>query len=69
MFSTEASDNDPTILTEDEYAEIMISDVMNTPFHKYLSEQLAQSCSKNLFLSFMNFIKNNEAELIKSYNT
>jgi len=38
VFSTEASDNDPTILTEDEYTEIMISDILNTQFHKFIDE-------------------------------
>jgi hypothetical protein len=68
VFSTEASDNDPTVLTEDEYTEIMISDVLNTPFHKFLNEQLDKKHSKNLLLSFMNYIKNTESEVIRCFN-
>lgn len=68
VFSTEASDNDPTLLTEDEYTEIMISDVLNTPFHQYLNEILNKNYSKTTLLSFMNFIKNNENEIIRTFN-
>ena len=68
VFSTEASDNDHTVLTEDEYTEIMISDILNTPFHKFLNEQLDKKHSKNLLLSFMNYVKNNENEVIRTFN-
>lgn len=68
VFSTEASSNDPTVLTEDEYTEIMISDVLNTPFHEFLNEELEKKFSKNLVLSFMNYMKNTESDVIKAYN-
>lgn len=68
MFSTQASDNDPTVLTEDEYTEIVVSDIMNTPFHSYFDEQLANSKSKAAMLSFMAYFKNHEADVIRAFN-
>lgn len=68
MFSTEASDNDPTVLTDSEYTEIMISDILNTPFHKFLNDELNKKYSKNLLLSFINYIKNHENEVIRAFN-
>jgi hypothetical protein len=69
VFSTQASDNDPTILTEDEYTEIIVSDVMKTPFHDFLHEQLESiNTKKNLVLSFMAYIKSNEPEIISAFN-
>lgn len=69
VFSTQASDNDPTILTEDEYTEIIVSDVMKTPFHDFLNEQLESGKTrKNTVLSFMAYIKSNEPEIISAFN-
>lgn len=66
MFSTQASENDPTVLTEDEYQEIVVSDVLNTHFYKFLGEQI-NKC-KNTVLSFTCHIKNEEPEIIKAFN-
>jgi len=66
MFSTQASENDPTTLTEDEYQEIVVSDVLNTPFYQFIGEQLNKS--KNTVLSFTCHIKNEEPEIIKAFN-
>lgn len=68
MFSTQASDNDPTVLTEDEYTEIVVSDVMNTPFHSYFDEQLVNNKSKSTILSFMAYFKNHEGDVIRAFN-
>ena len=68
MFSTQASDNDPTVLTEDEYTEIVVSDIMNTPFHSYFDEQLANNKSKSTILSFMAYFKNHEFDVIRAFN-
>lgn len=68
VFSTEASDNDPTILTDDEYTEIVVSDILNTPFHEFLKNQLEGDYSQNLVFSFMAYLKNQEQEVIKAFN-
>lgn len=68
MFSTQASDNDPTILTEDEYTEIVISDVLNSPFHNFLKEKLAKPSSDKLVYSFLAYMKNEEPEVIRTFN-
>jgi hypothetical protein len=66
MFSTEASDNDPTILTEDEYQEIVVSDVLNTEFFKFVDEHLSKP--KAVVYAFLAFMKNEEPEVIRAYN-
>jgi len=68
MFSTQASDNDPTILTEDEYTEIVVSDILNTPFHDFLKEKLVSSNSHKLIYSFLAYMKNEEPEVIATFN-
>jgi len=69
VFSTQASDNDPTIMTEDEYTEIIVSDVLQSPFHDFLND-LVNSCKskKALVIAFMAYIKNQEPELISTFN-
>lgn len=66
MFSTEASDNDPTILTEDEYQEIVVSDVLNTEFFKFVDEHLSKP--KTVIYAFLAFMKNEEPEVIQAFN-
>lgn len=66
MFSTDTSSNDPTILTEDEYQEIVVSDVLNTEFVKYLNEQLSKPTG--VTYAFLAFMKNEEPEVIRAYN-
>lgn len=66
MFSTQSSDNDPTLVTEDEYQEIVVSDVLNTPFYSFISEQMNKP--KSVTLAFLAYIKNEESEVIRAFN-
>jgi hypothetical protein len=66
MFSTQSSDNDPTLVTEDEYQEIVVSDVLNTPFYSFISEQMSKP--KSVTLAFLAYIRNEESEVIRAFN-
>lgn len=68
VFSTQATENDCTTITEDEYTEIIVSDVLNTPFYSFINEQLAGNKSKNLVLSFLAYMKDHEPEVIRAFN-
>lgn len=67
VFSTQASNSDNTFLTEDEYTEIVVSDILNTPFHEF-SGQLFTSKSKKMILSFMSHFKQHDSEVIAAFN-
>lgn len=66
MFSTQASETDPTIVTEDEYQEIVVSDILNTPFYSFISEQINKP--KTVTMAFLAYMKNEESEVIRAFN-
>mmetsp|Transcript_1559 Transcript_1559/g.1851 ORF Transcript_1559/g.1851 Transcript_1559/m.1851 type:complete len:334 (-) Transcript_1559:567-1568(-) len=66
--STQTSEADNTVLTEAEYSELVVSDVLGTPFHAYFEEQLGGSKSKAVLLSFMAYVRNNDPEVITGFN-
>lgn len=66
VFSTQASENAPTTVTDDEYQELVVSDILDTPFDKFLTEKVDKK--RSVILCFLAFIKNEEPELIKTFN-
>lgn len=68
VFSTDAASLDPTLLTDDEYMEMTVSEFINTPFHEYLVSRLSKKSSKNTILSLLCHIKENEIDIMRVYN-
>ena len=68
VFNTNSGSNDPSILTQTEYLEIVVKDYLNTPFHEFLVSCLKSDKNKNKVLSFMAYVKENELDIINIYN-
>jgi hypothetical protein len=68
VFSANSNSSDPTLLTEEEFLEMVVAEYINTPFHEYLMSCLKKKCSKQSVLSLLSHIKENEVDIMRVYN-
>lgn len=59
---------DPTVLTEEEYLEMSVAEYIDTPFFKFLVSCLKSKSSKTMIISLLAHIKEKEEDIIKIYN-